>query len=128
MAMKKGRIKRPIAVLLSVLMILSLMPFSALAAEGDYEPVASINTYSSLSALLEAQPDYKGEVVRYVAPHTGDNDTDHVRIDFGVYNLGNTTTVDFRFKFDPAIVTLLKADKTDISINKLKGTVNDSNK
>ena len=128
MAMKKGRIKRPIAVLLSVLMILSLMPFSALAAEGDYEPVASINTYSSLSALLEAQPDYKGEVVRYVAPHTGDNDTDHVRIDFGVYNLGNTTTVDFRFKFDPAIVTLLKADKTDISINKLNGTVNDSNK
>lgn len=126
--MKLGRIKRPIAVLLSVLMLLSLMPFSALAAEGDYEPVASINTYSSLSALLEDQPDYKGEVVRYVAPHTGDNDTDHVRIDFGVYNVGNTTTVDFRFTFDPDVVTLLKADKTKVSGNALNGTVSDTNK
>lgn len=100
----KGKpLQRIMAFCLCLSMTLVLfLPGDVLAALWDpYSP-------SNIGSVEDLDTNYSGFVVRYNAPNTGDNQNGAkiIRVDFGLYHLNNTSSLDFAFKYDPSKVKL----------------------
>lgn len=129
--LKKACSKRALSLILSLSLILPFfMPTSVQAAEGDiYTP----DTYESLDELLQENPSYSGFVFQYNAPNTNDNMNGEniVRLDLGVYHIGDTESLAVMMHYDPEVASLAYVNKDTKAISKVtiaRGSVSNAQK
>lgn len=123
----KLKIKKFVSLLLVTAMCSSLLPaMPAVAASGDPVPKDEYKQYTD-HAQMRADG-FSGIVARYVAPNTGDNQTEYSRVDFGVYNVGPADGFDYRFRYDPKTVTLMRNNKGVFSELPFSASIADINK
>lgn len=115
---KKSQFKRLLSLCLVLSMVFSLLPMATFAVTAgiDYEPTV----YTDFSSVLSADASFTGFVARYNKPGENGNDkgANVIRIDFGIYKIPNTETIDMSFWYDPAVLSLAKYN-TDGTVAKI---------